>query len=127
MSFINDLVTLDVITVTGDLSVQTRKKTDGASDDPQEEFVIDFRTLFGRKDGKTTVRGDLKVVAATHIEVDRDSLTFIGDNLSDRQMELVEMHMKTVATSLEARAAIVARLSPGRLVGDIVGRIGGND
>lgn len=124
MSFINDLVTLDVITVTGDLNVKTRRTDDGSgSPDDVGEYVIDFKSIFGRKGGKTTVRGDLKVVAATHIEVDRDALTFVGNDLNEQEQELVEMHMKSVSMALEARAAIVARLLPGRRADDVDGRL----
>ena len=115
MSFIQDLITLDVITVTGDLRVATKRTDDGADKDgPLKDIVINFESLFGREGGKTTVRGDLRVIAASRIEVDKDSMTFIGDNLSEREMELVDMHMKSVTMALEARSAIVARLLPGR-------------
>ena len=107
MSFIQDLITLDVVTVTGDVRVTTEKDGNGKT-------IIDFDSLFGKEDGKTTVRGDLRIIAASRIEVDKDSLTFIGDNLSEREMELVDMHMKSVTMALEARSAIVARLLPGR-------------
>lgn len=120
MSFITDLITLDVVTVTGDLRVKTKNTANGERND----YLIDFKSLFGRKDGKTTVRGDLKVVAATHIEIDKDTLTFISDDLNDIERELVDVHMDTVATALESRAAIVARLLPGRLGGKADGRLG---
>lgn len=123
MSFIDDLVTLDVITVTGDLRVKTKKTDEGEEDETLEDYIIDFKSLFGRKGGKTVVRGDLKVIAATHIEIDKDSLTFIGSNLNDQEQELVAMHMESVTMALEARSAIVARLLPGRGIGSVVGRL----
>lgn len=124
MSFIEDLITLDVITVTGNLSVKTTSVDEGGEDGPLDDFVIDFKSLFGRKGGKTTVRGDLKVIAATHIEVDKDTLTFIGEGLTDQQRELVDVHMDTVATALESRAAIISRLLPGRPGPSVSGRLG---
>ncbi len=123
MSFIEDLVTLDVITVTGDLTIKSKRTDDGDEEGPFEDYVIDFKSLFGRKGGKTTVRGDLRVIAATHIEVDKDSLTFIGSNLSEREQELVSMHMDSVTMALEARSSIIARLLPGKRLGEVTGRI----
>lgn len=128
MSFIKDLITLDVVTVTGDLRVKTNFSDDGdtpgdGTPPALDRYVIDFNSLFGRKGGKTTIRGDLKVIAASHIEVDKDTLTFISDDLSEGERELIAVHMETVTMALDSRAAIVARLLPGRLGGGGNGRL----
>ncbi|MEM9258287.1 MAG: hypothetical protein AAGA62_01505 [Bacteroidota bacterium] len=128
MSFIEDLVTLDVVTVTGDLRVKTNRTDDGTGEEgPLEEYIIDFKSLFGRKGGKTTVRGDLKVIAATHIEIDKDTLTFIGDELTEHEQELVSMHLESVTMAMEARAAIIARLLPQRGILNASGRLEDNN
>ncbi|MFK8164797.1 MAG: hypothetical protein AB8H12_20290 [Lewinella sp.] len=112
MSFINDLITLDVVTVTGDMKIITKKKDSGEASSKKPDFIIDFKQLFGREGGKTTVSGELKVVAATHVEVDKDTLTFVASDLNEKDRQLLDMHLKTVAAASEARANIVARLNP---------------
>ncbi|MEM6771938.1 MAG: hypothetical protein AAF597_15255, partial [Bacteroidota bacterium] len=89
--------------------------------------VIDFNSLFGRKGGKTTIRGDLKVIAASHIEVDKDTLTFVSDDLNEAERELIAVHMETVTMALDSRAAIVARLLPDRLSANNDGRLPDED
>lgn len=111
MSFLNDLVTLDVVTVTGDVSILSKKTVKGAKGEG-EKFVLDFKTLFGREGGKATINGNLRVIAATHVEVDKDTLTFIASDLTESERELLDMHLKTVTAASEARANIVARLNP---------------
>ncbi len=112
MSFITDLITLDVVTVTGDMKIITKKKDDGEPDAKKPDFIIDFKHLFGRENGKTTVNGNLRVIAATHVEVDKDTLTFVASDLNEKERELLDMHLKTVTAASEARANIVARLNP---------------
>ncbi|WP_020571891.1 hypothetical protein [Neolewinella persica] len=112
MSFISDLITLDVITVTGDMTIITKKKDSGDSSNKKPDFIIDFKQLFGREGGKTTINGNLRVIAATHVEVDKDTLTFVASDLNENERELLDMHLKTVAAAGEARANIVARLKP---------------
>ena len=111
MSFITDLITLDVVTVTGDMTIITKKTVKGAKGE-DDKFVLDFKTLFGREDGKATINGNLRVIAATHVEVDKDTLTFIASDLTENERELLDMHLKTVTAASEARANIVARLNP---------------
>jgi hypothetical protein len=118
MSFINDLITLDVVTVTGDMEVITKKKVKGANKAKNANFVLDFETLFGREDGKATINGNLRVIAATHVEVDKDTLTFVASDLTESERELLDMHLKTVTAASEARANIVARLLPGKRSAD---------
>jgi len=112
MSFFSDLITLDVVTVTGDMKVITKTKDPGDTSNTKPDFIIDFKSLFGRDGKNTTVNGELRVIAATHVEVDKDTLTFVASDLNENERELLDMHLKTVAAASEARANIVARLNP---------------
>ncbi|MEM9528647.1 MAG: hypothetical protein AAGA31_18685, partial [Bacteroidota bacterium] len=60
---------------------------------------------------------------ATHIEIDKDTLTFIGDELTEHEQELVSMHLESVTMAMEARAAIIARLLPQRGILKASGRL----
>ena len=113
MSFISDLVTLDVITITGQLKVKKDVTSGNANDDSLDgRQIIDFNTLFSRSDGKLEIDGDMRVVAATHIEIDKDTFTFVADNLSENDRELLHMHVDAVNAASTARAEIIARLKP---------------
>lgn len=113
MSFISDLVTLDVITITGTLEVKKRTSSGNANDNSLDgDKIIDFKTLFSRSDGKLVIKGDMRVVAATHIEIDKDTFTFVAEDLSEADRELLDMHVESVNAASAARAEIVARLKP---------------
>jgi len=113
MNFIQDLVTLDVITVTGDLKIK-KDVIDGTPDDAADanSRVIDFNTLFSRDSGKLVIDADMDVVAATHIEIDRDTFTYVKQVLSENDKELLKMHMESVNAASAARAEIIARIMP---------------
>jgi hypothetical protein len=113
MSFIKDLVTLDVITVTGNLKVKKDVISGTTNDDSNPDGqVIDFDTLFSRSSGKLVIDADMEVVAATHIEIDRDTFTFVKQVLSENDKELLRMHMDSVNAASAARADIIARVMP---------------
>ncbi len=113
MNFIKDLVTLDVITVTGDLKVKKDVISGTADDDSNPDGkVIDFETLFSRSSGKLVIDADMDVVAATHIEIDRDTFTYVKQVLTDNDKELLKMHMDSVNAASAARADIIARVMP---------------
>lgn len=113
MKFIKDLVTLDVITVTGKLKLKKDVISGDANDDSTPDGqVIDFDTLFSRKSGKLVIDADMEVVAATHIEIDRDTFTYVKKSLSDDDKELLRMHVDSVNAASTARAEIIARVMP---------------
>lgn len=113
MNFIKDLVTLDVITVTGTLKVKKDVISGDVSDNSNPDGqVIDFETLFSRNKGKLVIDADMEVVAATHIEIDRDTFTYVKQTPSDTDKELLKMHMDSVNAASAARADIIARVMP---------------
>ena len=115
MGFLKDLLTLDVLTVTGSINVDRKAKSDsegfGSTD---EGFIFDFDRLIKRQDGKVTLNSSLRVVAASHIALDHDTLHFVADDLTAAEQELVKLHIDAVSSASEARAAVIARISPFR-------------
>lgn len=117
MSFIKDLVTLDVVTVTGTMEVtvkdREKREVDGEEVDGQSLSVIDFDELFNRINGMVQNRGKLSIVAATRINIDRDTYNFVSDEVGEGRKELIELHFKSVDMASKSRAEIVSRLLPG--------------
>ena len=114
MSFVKDLVTLDVVTVTGSMKITVKDK-DKRTDGDQEimpDSIIDFEELFTKINGTATTRGDLSIVAATRINLDKDTYNFVANDLGDVGKGLVELHFKSVDMASKSRAEIVARLMP---------------
>ncbi len=117
MSFIQDLVTLDVVTVTGSLKVQIEDREERVTEDDEQIdgqtlSVINFDELFKRINGTTNTQGDLSIVAATRINLDRDTYNFVANDLGEGGKDLIELHFKSVDMAAKSRSEIVARLMP---------------
>lgn len=114
MSFVKDLVTLDVVTVTGSMQIKVKDK-DQRTDGDQEtmpDSILDFDELFTKINGSANTRGDLSIVAATRINLDKDTYNFVANDLGEVGKDLVELHFKSVDMASKSRAEIVARLMP---------------
>lgn len=112
MSFIKDLVTLDVVTVTGSMKVKVTDKEHRSTHDVKPKSVIDFDELFTRIEGEVDGKARLSIVAATRINIDKDTYNFVANDLGEVGKELAELHFKSVDMASKARAEIVARLMP---------------
>ncbi|GAA4840831.1 hypothetical protein [Algivirga pacifica] len=91
-----DLTTLDVTTVTGDLTHHIN-----------DEGGIDFKNILNEiktKGGKT--EGELKLLAATHIDFDHDTFNFVKEQLTDQEKELLGTHVLMIEQAQKARAAM---------------------
>lgn len=89
-----DLTTVEVLTFSGSLSEVIKKDAQGNS-----TGKIDWDSM-----KKFELTGELKLAAATRIDVDYDVINFRADALSD---ELRTLHEGAVTTSLEARRAFL--------------------
>jgi hypothetical protein len=121
MKFIQDIFELDVVTVTGDINLKLTEEALQIKDGTRQ--VITFDSIFKAvgKDLKSVA--DIRVIAASQIKIDKDTYTFIAEPKSDRDLDLMKLHFETVATALEGRSAIAARLNlkvPSRKDGKIV-------
>ena len=116
MSFLKDLLTLDVVTVTGDFTVKivdiSKSKT------KQDRNSIDFDELFNNIKGKVESEADLRILAASRIQIDRDTYHFVSRDLTEADQALVKMHFEAVSAATEGRSATLARLMPRGLGGD---------
>jgi len=112
MSFLKDLITLDVITVSGSIAITSKDIDRRENDDEQPQSIIDFDEMFKRIQGKVTTESNLKIIAATRINIDKDTYNFVAEDLGEAGKELAELHFQSVDMASKARAEIVARLKP---------------
>ncbi len=112
MGFVKDLVTLDVVTVTGKMEVKVTDVERRSTEDEKPKSVIDFDELFTRISGEVSGKAKLKIVAATRINIDKDTYNFVSEDLGEVGKELVELHFKSVDMAAKSRAEIIGRLLP---------------
>ena len=100
--FINDTVTLDVLTLTGTIQLVVEKEVD---DDGNAKNALEFKwdDMFqdiAAKLQANQANSGVSIVAYTHAEWDQDSVNFVA---TDADVKLVEAHGKTVGAAHEAR------------------------
>lgn len=121
MKFIQDIFELDVVTVTGDINLKVTEEAMKIKDG--NRTVITFDSIFKAIGKDLNSVANLRVVAASQIKIDKDTYTFIAETKSEQDLAMVKLHFETVATALEGRSAIAARLNlkvPKRVNGEIV-------
>lgn len=104
---IDDLTSLDVVTLIGDLSVVTS----GDGDDGVNVGDV-YRRIAGQRIAEDS---RLNLLAVTHVALDKDTVTFIKQPLSAEEKELLQYHLDSVRAAGEARSAMaagIARLLP---------------
>ncbi|MEL7159918.1 MAG: hypothetical protein AAFN92_04110 [Bacteroidota bacterium] len=110
MKFLQDLASLEVVTVTGDVSIlKLADYTPGGGDN---RIVFSFDELFSSSNGVVSLHADLKVVAASKIHIDHDTFNFVAAELNDQEKELVGLHLNSVDAALNGRANIIAKIKP---------------
>ena len=112
MSFIRDLITLEVVTVSGTIDVSVNDVENRDVDDQKPMSVIDFDELFKRIQGEVNSQSKLRIIAATQINIDKDTYNFVSSDLTEAESQLADMHFKSVDLAMKSRAEIVARLKP---------------
>ena len=98
-----DLVSLDVVTLTGEVDIQ------GANNE------IDLKTFYKTIQANAISKTNVSLVAYTHLDLDSDAVLFVKSGLSESEKPLVEAHNEMVTASKEARLAFV------RTVKDVIG------
>ncbi|MGB3798748.1 MAG: hypothetical protein WA952_02975 [Lewinella sp.] len=104
--FIEDMATLDVVTLTGNLTVQVNDlQTEGGNDGSGKP--IKFAGIMQQLEGNI-LKKDAKVsaLAATHVSIDKDTVTFVKENLSPEEVVYLDFHNETVKAAGIARAAM---------------------
>ena len=97
----NDLVTLDVVTVTGSIDLTLAK---GKS---VEALLTEL----------TSQKAKAKVVASSNHQIDYDAVVFVKESPTPQELELIKLHMETVKSAQEMRSKAI------ETVGNIVGKL----
>jgi len=96
-NFIKDITTLEVVTLSGNLTVGDIKITG--------DEKIDFNKIMQTIKGKATGDSEINIVAATNIDIDKDIQQFVKEGMSTEEKELFQMHVQAVKYAQEARRA----------------------
>ena len=102
--FIEDMATLDVVTLTGNLTV---KVSDLHSEDGGGSKPIKFAGIMQQLEGNVLKKGSsVTALAATHVSIDKDTVTFVKEDLTPQEAVYLEFHNETVKAAGIARAAM---------------------
>ena len=97
-----DLVTLDVVTVTGSIELSAGKSGH------IEEIMKDLKTS----------KGTVKLIASSNHQIDHDAIMFIKESPTPQEAELIKLHMETVKSAQEMRSKAIE--SVGNMIGKLV-------
>lgn len=102
--FIEDMATLDVVTLTGNL---TLKVSDLQSEGEGNKKPIKFAGIMQQLEGNVLKKGStISALAATHVSIDKDTVTFVKEDLTPQEAVYLEFHNETVKAAGIARAAM---------------------
>lgn len=99
---VDDAATLDVITLTGDIKVETGDKTLELG--KLYENLVNAVKAAGTGAGATA---SVTMVAFTHVEADMDAVLFVKDNLTASQSTLLASHTAMVSAAQQARTNFI--------------------
>ena len=99
-NFINDITTLEVTTLTGDLSTKVVVDTG-------DKNKIDFQKILDSLAPADGSDSTIDIVAATKIDFDSDVVQYVQRNANP---ELVKLHDNAIKNSQEARSAFLKAL-----------------
>lgn len=107
-----DIATLDVVTLTGDITVETAKNSaaEAAPTAATKDEKTSWETLLTDVGDKVFTQ-KLSVVAYTHSQWDCDSVNFVKFDPTPGDKLLIEAHKETVKSAHESRRAAVKMLA----------------
>lgn len=106
---INDMSSLDVVTLTGNLTVQVNSIGSGVADalDDGNNRPLRFEDIMRELEGNILKdKSQITALAATHVSIDKDTVTFVRENLSPEEAAYLDFHNETVKAAGIARAAM---------------------
>jgi hypothetical protein len=105
-----DLSSLEVLTLSGDITKILDKTTTAGQPD---KFEFKKRDALMSLIGNPTedVKGKVFVVAYTKIEIDQDTINFVRENLTEEDKKIYQLHLDSVKAAQEARAAFIHMLT----------------
>ena len=105
--FINDMSSLDVVTLTGNLTVQVNDLATGDAATGADNRPLRFTQIMRKLEGSILKRdSEISALAATHVSIDKDTVTFVKENLSPEEAVYLDFHNETVKAAGIARAAM---------------------
>lgn len=104
-AIVDDLVSLDVVTFSGDLVVDLKDIT------TEENGTINFQDVMKNIKGKVDrEESTFTAIAATHIALDKDTVQFVKEGLTEDEQRLFHLHLEAVDTAVSARSAMISSL-----------------
>lgn len=102
--FIDDMTSLDVVTLTGNLTV----KVDAlAGSKGSEAKPLRFSRIMRQLEGNILKKdSEISALAATHVSIDKDTVSFVKEDLSPEEAVFLDFHNETVKAAGIARAAM---------------------
>jgi hypothetical protein len=105
--YINDLSSLDVVTLTGDLTIDVKDMSAKATDGDEEKKPLRFGQIMRQLEGNILDgKSEVSALAITHISLDRDTVTFVKKDLSPEEVAYLNFHNETVKAAGLARSAL---------------------
>ncbi|PPK84254.1 hypothetical protein CLV84_4023 [Neolewinella xylanilytica] len=104
--FIGDMSTLDVVTLTGNLTIKVNDlQGEDAADGSGK--AIKFAGIMRQLQGNILKKdAQISALAATHVSIDKDTVTFVKEKLSAEETVYLDFHNETVKAAGIARAAM---------------------
>lgn len=99
---IQDVTTLEVVTLSGNITIGDLEL------DPNK--AVNFQRIMDEVNGNPTKASNVKLVAATKFDFDKDVQQFVKENMTREEKELFGIHLETIKNAQEARAAIMESL-----------------
>jgi len=96
---IEDAASLEVTTFTGDFSYKTNQVINNGEDKMEINNVL--------KNLAVKNQTDLDLVAYTNVKIDSDVSTIVKSNLTEKDAELLKVHMEMLKSSKESRKAVI--------------------
>lgn len=101
-----DLTTLEVTTLTGDVSLLLNKSGTDAKTTYNFKDKDALMNLIGES-SQTNADSKVKLVAYSRIDFDQDVINFVKENLTDEERKLYQLHLDSMKASQEARAGFL--------------------
>ena len=103
--FIDDMSSLDVVTLTGNLTVQVDDLV--GPENENNGKPLKFSKIMRQLEGNIMKDGSqVSALAATHVSIDQDTVSFVKENLSPEEAVYLDFHNETVKAAGIARAAM---------------------
>jgi hypothetical protein len=117
--FVEDTVTLDVVTFTGIVKFDSSKHLVAPQGAGGKPSGINFDKIFDDVVAQLAIANqtELQMLAYTRAQWDRDSVTFVSKDPNPGDLKLIEAHQKAVESAQKSRMEAV------KMVADFIGGI----